>query len=150
MWILHWYLVALMEYIFMWIFKIGKFEYIDIWQVLKKKKKVSCWKYMYVDLYMLKIWLLAGCRSIYVENITVGRMQGLYWKCDYWNSCWIWKKKKKKRRLERNDKERLKKNILIKWYWKFDHWNSCWIWKKKWLLERNNKERLKNNILIKW
>ena len=23
----------------MWIFKVGKFEYIDIWQVLSKKKK---------------------------------------------------------------------------------------------------------------
>ena len=26
---------------------------------------------MYMDLYMLKIWLLAGCGSIYVENMIV-------------------------------------------------------------------------------
>ena len=71
--------LGLMEYICMWIFKVGKFEYIDIWQVLSKKnwqvvKNIyDCWKYMYMDLYVLKIWLLAGCGSIYVENMIVAR-----------------------------------------------------------------------------
>ena len=84
MWILYWYLAGLIEYVCMWILKVGKFEYIDIWLVLSLKKNWQvfeniyvCWKYMYVDLYMLKIWLLAGRGSIYVENITVGRMQRL-------------------------------------------------------------------------
>ena len=63
------------------------------WQVVENI--YDCWKYMYVDLYMLKMWLLAGCGSIYIENMTVSRMQKLYRKCDHWNSCWIWKKKKK-------------------------------------------------------
>ena len=72
MWILHWYLVALMKYIFMWIFKVGKFEYIDIWQVLKKKKKGK----------LLKIYV---CESIYVENMTVGRMWiYICWKYNRW------------------------------------------------------------------
>ena len=118
---IHWYLVGCI-YKNVWGF------YIDIWQVWwniyvcgflklaslstlifdrfflqkKKKKMAGCWKYMYVDLYMLKIWLLAGCGSIYVENMTIGRMQRLYWKCDRWSSCWIWKKKKWL--LERNNK----------------------------------------------
>lgn len=39
MWILHQYLTGLMEYICMWIFKVDKFEYVDIWQVLYQKKK---------------------------------------------------------------------------------------------------------------
>ena len=46
----------------MWIFKVGKFEYIDIWQVLSPKKKKGR---------LLKIYV---CGSIYVENMTVGRM----------------------------------------------------------------------------
>ena len=54
----------------MWIFKVGKFEYIDICQVLSKKKK----KYIYIY-----IWETVEniCGSIYVENMIVGRMQRL-------------------------------------------------------------------------
>ena len=116
------YLAGLMEYICMWIFKVGKFEYIDIWQVLsqKKKKKIGrllkiymtveniciwiymCWKYdcwQDVDLYILKIWPLAGCKS-FIENVTIGIVIEF---------------EKKKNILERNNKEILKNNILIKW-----------------------------------
>ena len=73
------YLAGLMEYICMWIFKVGKFEYIDIWQVLsqkKKKKLVGCWKYIW----LLKIYVYG---FICVENMTVGRMWiYIYWKYD--------------------------------------------------------------------
>ena len=37
----------------------------------KKKKMAGYWKYMYVDLYMLKIWLLTWCKGS-IENVTVG------------------------------------------------------------------------------
>ena len=61
-----------------------------------------CWKYdcwQDVDLYMLKIWSLARCKGS-IENVTVGIVVEF---------------EKKKRLLERNNKERLKSNILIKW-----------------------------------
>ena len=53
----------------MWIFKVGKFEYIDICQVLSKN--------IYIYIY---IWETVEniCGSIYVENMIVGRMQRLY------------------------------------------------------------------------
>ena len=51
----------------MWIFKIGKFKYIDILQVLSPKKKKNG--------RLLKIYV---CGSIYVENMTVDMMQRLY------------------------------------------------------------------------
>ena len=96
---IHWYLIRCI-YKYVWGF------YIDIWQVwwniyvcgflklaslstlifgrffLQKKKKNGR---------LLKIYV---CGSIYVENMTVDMMQRLYWKCDRWSSCWIWKKKK--------------------------------------------------------
>ena len=132
--------------------------YIDIWQVwwniyvcrflklaslstlifgrffLKKKKKLTgCWKYIW----LLKIYV---CGFIYVENITVGRMWiYICWKYDRWQDAGsienvtvvIVVEFEKKWLLERNDKERLKNNILIKWYWKCERQNCCWIWKKK-------------------
>ena len=58
----------------------------------------GCWKYTYVDLYMLKISPLAGCKGS-IENVTVGIVVEF----------------EKKWPLERNNKERLKNNILIKW-----------------------------------
>ena len=84
---------------------------------LKKKKKKICqvveniygyWKNMYVDLYMWEIWPLARCKCS-IENVIVGMVVEF----------------EKKWLLERNDKERLKNNILIKWYWKCECWNSC-------------------------
>ena len=50
---------------------------------------------------MLKIWPLAGCKGS-IENVTTGMDVEF----------------EKKWLLERNDKEILKNNILIKWYWK--------------------------------
>ena len=63
---------------------------------------------------MLKIWPLIRCKCS-IENVNVVIV------VKFENKKWL---------LERNDKERLKNNILIKWYWKCDHWNSCWIWNK--------------------
>ena len=76
-----------------------------------------CWKYdcwQDVNLYMLKIWPLIRCKGS-IENVNVVIV------VKFENKKWL---------LERNDKERLKNNILIKWYWKCDHRNSCWIWNK--------------------
>ena len=49
---------------------------------------------------MLKIWPLARCKGS-IENVTVGIVVEFG--------------EKKKRLLERNNKKRLKNNILIKW-----------------------------------
>ena len=59
----------------MWIFKVGKFEYIYICQVLSQKKKKK--KKIYIYIYM---WETVEniCGFIYVENMIVGRMQRLY------------------------------------------------------------------------
>ena len=61
-----------MEYVCMWIFKVGKFEYIDICQVLSQKKKKKKYIYIYILETAENI-----CESIYVENMIVGRMQRL-------------------------------------------------------------------------
>ena len=150
---IHWYLAG-------YIYKYICGFYIDIWQdwwnmyVCGFLKLASLSTLIFGKFFhkkkngrLLKIYVYV---SIYVENITVGKMwiyirwkydngkmQRLYWKCDHWNIYWI---RKKKKMTERNNKKILKNNILIKWYWKCNCGNSCWIWKKKWRLERNIKK----------
>ena len=88
---------------------------------------VGCiYKYVcefYVDIWQVW-WNIYVCGFIYVENITVGRMWiYICWKYDCWQDAGsienvtvvIVVEFEKKWLLERNDKERLKNNILIKW-----------------------------------
>ena len=62
---------------------------------------------MYVDLYMLKIWLLAGCGSIYVENMIVAGCKDSIENMTI--GIFVEFEKKKKWLLERNDKKILNK-----------------------------------------
>ena len=87
-----------MEYICMWIFKVGKFEYIDIWQVLSKKKIAGCWN-SWKEIKKKKTgWLL---------RMTVGIVE--------FEKAWIVEFEKKNEGWKSNNKERLKKYILIRW-----------------------------------
>ena len=96
--ILHWYLAGLMEYICMWIFKVGKFEYIDIWQVLSKKKNLAgCWN----SWKEIEKKNLAGCWKLTVGIVKFEKVETVEFE--------------KEMALERNNKEKLKNNILIKW-----------------------------------
>ena len=150
---LHWYLASLTEYICMWIFKIGKFEYIDIWQVFSKKEKklAGCWNSwkeiekknasinMYVDFYIdiwQVWWNIYVCGFLKLANLSTLIFDRFFLK------------KKKNWQVVEIVGKKLKK--------KKEKTGGCWKltvgiveFEKEITLMRNNKERLKNNILIK-
>ena len=157
---LHWYLASLTEYICMWIFKIGKFEYIDIWQVfsIKKKKLARCWNSwkeiekknasinMYVDFYIdiwQVWWNIYVCGFLKLANLSTLIFDRFFLKKKKnWQVVEIVGKKLKKKihpgcwnSWKEIEKEKRKNWRLLK----IDHWNS-WIWKSwnGWIWKRNN------------